>query len=525
MIRYIAIIRTSTQAQEIDSQRKELLDFIKKDGVDLKEVTVIGEAGASAIKLDERYRKNLEKVYSLIDGGGIECVYAWALDRIGRNEQVMFGFKQYLLDHGVNLKVVNPSLILRNPDGTINSGMEIAFSLYVTMSKQEMEQKKARFARARERNRKNGKFHGGGRQYVLFGYKVNSDGFVVPDEEEAAVIRMIFEMYSTGKYSLTSLERELSERGIVTRCKLKRERIDNYLRNEIYCGASDRQFYPPIVSRDIFERCASLLSTNNRTLTKQYKNSYFGVKLIRCPECGRHLVSFKDHYKCAYRYRGWCSSGIAFSVDLMDGLLWHFAKTLELNMQAGQNEENLKAYEDELAVLRQKKKTLSDKSGDIEKKMFNTKQLYAEAMITREQFESLMEKHRKSDLERHDKLLEIEEGIKAVKANIKRIKNPDSFFSDYADLGFKLASLRDEKRMSEIVHRQIRTVDIAYDKTVKRGYNVTIHSHIGTVMNISYYPNKRNGQKLYINGIPHDWKNYAIDRTRLALKPFPHNVH
>ena len=93
MKEYIAIIRTSTEKQEVESQRKELLDFIRKDGIKESQVEVIGEAGASAIKLDERYRKNLEKVYSLIEKGGVKCVYAWALDRIGRNEEVMMKFK------------------------------------------------------------------------------------------------------------------------------------------------------------------------------------------------------------------------------------------------------------------------------------------------------------------------------------------------------------------------------------------------------------------------------------------------
>ena len=196
MTQYLAIIRTSTERQEVETQRKELLEFIKKDGVDTKQVTVIGEAGASAIKLDERYKRNLEKVYSLIDQGGIKCVYAWALDRIGRNEEVMFRFKQYLIDHQVNLKIVNPSLVLLNADGSVNSGMEIAFSLYVTMAKQEMEQKKARFKRGKKRNYETGRFNGGSRP--IFGYKVNDDGYVVPDPEESEMIVTLYELYSTG---------------------------------------------------------------------------------------------------------------------------------------------------------------------------------------------------------------------------------------------------------------------------------------------------------------------------------------
>ena len=516
MKEYIAIIRTSTEKQEVESQRKELLDFIRKDGIKESQVEVIGEAGASAIKLDERYRKNLERVYSLIEKGGVKCVYAWALDRIGRNEEVMMKFKNFLIAHDVNLKIVNPSLILKNPDGTVNAGMELAFSLYITLSKQEMEMKKARFARARERNRMNGKFHGAGPQAVLFGYTVDNNGYVQPCPEESAIVTLLFSLYSTGKYSLKSLSKELAERGIKTRCKLRPERIYNYLRNRIYCGTDDRQHYPAIVSEDLFDKCQEVLKTNKSVQSKQYKNSYFGNKLIKCPGCGHSLVCYKDHYKCAYRYRHECPSSIGISTDLMDGFLWHFAKQLELDMLLNQSQDDLKIYENELEILKQKQSSLEEQSSTTDKKISNTKRLYADAMITDEEFREHMARHRQADKDRRDRLLEVKEEIQRVQGNIDRIKQPDSFFGDLANLDFKLASLRDEKKMSEIVHRQIRSVDICYINDGKRGYNITMHASKGIDMNIKYYSNLRTHTRLFINGIPEkNWKSYLIDRTEL----------
>lgn len=516
MVEYIAIIRTSTEKQEVESQRKELLEFIKKDGINESQVIVIGEAGASAIKLDERYRKNLEKVYSLIENGGIKCVYAWALDRIGRNEEVMMRFKNYLIEHDVNLKIVNPSLVLKSSDGTVNAGMELAFSLYITLSKQEMEMKKARFARARERNREIGKFHGAGPQAILFGYTVDDKGFVQPCPEECEVLTLLFTLYSTGKYSLKSLSREIAERGIKTRCILRPERIYNYLRNKIYCGRDDRQHYPAVISEDLFDKCQEVLKTNKSVQSKQYKNSYFGNKLIKCPGCGHSLVCYKDHYKCAYRYRHDCPSSIGISTDLMDGFLWHFAKQLELEMLLNQSQDDLKNFEKELEVLKQKKSSLEDQSTLTDKKIANTKRLYAEAMITDEEFKELMARHRQADKNRRDRLLEVKEDIQRAQDNIDRIKQPDSFFGDLADLGFKLESLRDEKKMCEIVHRQIRSVDISYTNDGKRGYNIIMHASKGIDMSIKYYANLRTHTRLFINGVPYNnWKSYMIDRSAL----------
>ena len=49
----IAIIRTSTTQQEIDSQREEVIRMALNDGYSIEEIEVVGKAGASAIKVDE----------------------------------------------------------------------------------------------------------------------------------------------------------------------------------------------------------------------------------------------------------------------------------------------------------------------------------------------------------------------------------------------------------------------------------------------------------------------------------------
>ena len=143
MKKVIVIIRESTIRQEIESQKDEIVNYVLSEGYRRSEIVVIGEAGSSALKLDETYLRALNKVYQTIEKNpSIKCVYAWAIDRIGRNEEVLMNFKNFLISKKINLRIKNPNLSLLNDDGTINLGMELAFSLYATMSKQEMEQKK-----------------------------------------------------------------------------------------------------------------------------------------------------------------------------------------------------------------------------------------------------------------------------------------------------------------------------------------------------------------------------------------------
>ena len=501
----IAIIRTSTERQEIESQRKELLDFIKRDGMNTKQVEVVGEAGASAIKLDERYRRNLEKVYDLINAGNVKIVYAWSLDRIGRDEETLIRFKNFLIDHKVNLKTVNPTMTLLNPDGTINNGMELAFSLYITLAKQEMQTKKARFKRAKERNRENGKYNGG--SSVLFGYKVDDRGFIVPDESESENVKLIFELYSTGKYSMKKLESELKERGIVTRYRLGATHIGRYLRNPVYCGRSN---YPAIVSGELFDKVQKIRKDNITLISREHTHSYFGTKLIKCQECGRYYVANLRSYRCHGHVLGECGNPLTISMPVVDGLLWHFAKQLELDALLNRGKDDIKKIDEQLKVLKQKEKTLSVST--VETKISNTKRLYMEAMITREEFDEAMKKHNAADKERKDRLLEVKEDIKSLEREAERIKSGAGFWADLTDLGFKIESLRDEKKMSEIIHRVIKKAEVRYTDD-KHGFELIMTSYRDFQMKAEYWP--RYGKKLLINGKQEKPESYTLDRSKL----------
>ncbi len=86
MKKAICIIRTSTDRQHIEEQTAEVLQMAKADGFTDEDIEVIGKCGASAIKLDEAYMENLKLLYKRLESGDIDCVYAWAIDRIGRDE-------------------------------------------------------------------------------------------------------------------------------------------------------------------------------------------------------------------------------------------------------------------------------------------------------------------------------------------------------------------------------------------------------------------------------------------------------
>lgn len=247
MKKNILIVRASTLQQEVDSQKEELTAYAERCGA--TNIKPIGNEGASAIKLDEEYQRIMEDVYKEIESGEVESIYAWSIDRIGRNEEILMKFKNDLIRRKIQLRILNPTLQLLNEDGTVNSGAELAFALFATMSRQEMETKKERFRRGRKKKKSEGKYIGGG---VAWGYKAVDKRLVV-DEERAEKIRFIFEQYGTTEESMTGVARLCMEKwGLWDNESQGRHTIQSMINKPCYKGDN---CHPQLIDEWLWNQC------------------------------------------------------------------------------------------------------------------------------------------------------------------------------------------------------------------------------------------------------------------------------
>jgi DNA invertase Pin-like site-specific DNA recombinase len=204
----LVFLRVSTEAQELDTQRNEMRDFVKSMGY--TDVIYVEGKGAAAIKINDEYISMYEEVKSYIDRKEISAVAVWHVNRLARDEEWFVKFKKLFIENKIQFIIKNPTLCLLNEDGSVNAGSELALSLFSTMSSQDMEEKKAKFKRAKAERARKGMYNGGTNK--KFGYKVVNKYFV-EDETEGAIVKLIFQLYSTGEYSTYSLANELNSRG------------------------------------------------------------------------------------------------------------------------------------------------------------------------------------------------------------------------------------------------------------------------------------------------------------------------
>ena len=505
----IALIRTSTIQQEVDSQREEVLAEILANGYSMDEIEVVGEKGASAIKMDEAYQRNMNRVYELIESEPIEAVYAWAIDRIGRNRTMLNQFRETLVSKGVQLYIKNPQLYLLNPDGSENGGMGLAFSLFAEMAVQEMAQKKARFMRAKKRNAEAGKANGGAKN-IPFGYTKDANGYFIIDEEEAAVVRLIFELHNSGKYSLNKLALELNERGYSHRGKkFTNFFLRMYIKSTVVIGYSDvckeetgwnvRRNYPQIISKEIWEKAQQVLRSNQSDTYKGTKHYYLGAKLLVCDRCKRHFATDGNQYRCKKNHHRItleqqglesCDNNTTILTAVFDGMLWTLTREKHLNFLLKEKDvtegRNKKQIEINLQKIAQYRAILA-KADERRAKVIDD---YYSDRITEAERERYLAKFTKDKTEAENAVSNLENENIALQRQLDTLA--ELSYTSIMKLTASLYKMDNEKEMYELVHQYIKYATINRTTIDGKGCSIlTFYFYDGTSETLYYFSKNR----------------------------------
>lgn len=424
MKRILAILRVSTDKQEIESQKLELGTFIKSKGYAEDEIEWLEAKGASARSLNNKYLVFLEDIKRIIKSTpSITAVAMWALNRLGRVESKLMEMKEFFVNNKIQVYSMTPSLTLFDENGEVSIGMSIAFSVYAAMVKVETDEMFKKFERGRNRNVKEGKYIGG---YICFGYKVENKHIVI-DPEEAKIVKMVFSMYAERKISARKIADELDKQGYTVRNrtdKTKKSRItfntvSKMLMNEAYIGSKKSEkfelTYPPIISLDLWEKCRKVADKNNKVADKSYKNFNLGNNIIKCPHCGYGYLLSHHVYHCykhraRYRFDEDCTESVPIRDTVIDPIIMSCAVDFA-NLYAQERQiESINQYKVTMEELRKKiqhSEELIETEFEAKKKKLN--ELYIDDKIGKKYYDSKMD--------------EIEAMIKIEKARIDEYKS------------------------------------------------------------------------------------------------------
>lgn len=386
-------LRVSTKKQELESQRKDLEELALRDGYKKSQLIPVEGLGASAVKQDDVYQELVGKLYETLDREDVTCIYVWEISRLARNRKTFEGLREDLIRRKTQLVVNKPNRIeLLDSEGRENGIANIIFSFSMWVAEEEMKIKKERFSRGRARARAEGKFNGGA-YGPLFGYKVVNKK-VIEDLEEAELVNLIFEEYSTGKYSAQSLAQEMRDRGYTVRGnEITDAKISHTLSNRAYIGESG---FDGIVKLELWNKVEAVRKNNTLvTKTKESKYQTLGAKLIKC-SCGSNYFNNSGKYVCTrhfkkknYKEEDRCKDTVSISVDVMDEIIWRVTKKEEQVWNSTKKFQALPSMRKEAEILEMKWKQTETRLTDLKTKLDRLNERYILGKIKQGTFERM----------------------------------------------------------------------------------------------------------------------------------------
>mgnify|MGYP000755129045 FL=1 len=396
MKRAALLLRCSTDAQDYERQKLDLLDTIKGMGYTTSDDLVFGQYITGKDDVRKKDRESVAECKQAVREGKVDAIFINEVSRLSRDSiagrlfirEFNDEYKIPVYFRDLGMWTINPTTRI------VDRSFETMLGFYFDMAQNELKSMKTRFASGKRKNAREGKTIGGA---VPFGFYKDEDGKLQVDEEQAQVVRLVYNKYLEDGGSIPSVCRYLLSCGYDKKFNKKfgTGSVRNLLRERRYIGEQRYNLVNPdepdeakkqevyiykvdaIIDTTIYNKVQIKLDKNRTTETKKVnkdKKIHLLAKLITCPICGDSYTSkTASANKSGERYRIWnyccvskynfseCTSDITLNADNIESIIWQLTKReilvlQELSLEERQSkideaEQKLASYKDELDVI------------------------------------------------------------------------------------------------------------------------------------------------------------------------------
>lgn len=331
VMKIAAYCRVSTEKEaQIDSLEKQIEffnEFTKKNGYELYKL--YADEGISGKQI--KHRKQFQQMMEDAKHKKFEKVVVKDVSRFARNTVDLLQSVRELKSYGVQVDFLNNGEVMEG-------GSEFILTILGAMAQQESANISKRVKFGKDITAKKGRVPN-----LVFGYdKIPDERYTLKiNEEEAKIVKEIFESYVYKGIGTTKIAWNLNDRGIrtkKTKSKWVQTSIVRMLKNPIYTGrvtnkksevtdfiTGTRKELPEeewivverpemrIISDELFNRAQELLEQRSNEFklnNKREKTEYVFSTLIYCKHCGYSFRRIKRKYTAdGPEYIRWVCSG------------------------------------------------------------------------------------------------------------------------------------------------------------------------------------------------------------------------
>lgn len=346
----------SDQLNSLEAQKEFFSEYTKRTGDTL--VRLYADEGISGTKI--KNRKEFLRMMSDAEHGLFDMVVVKDISRFARNTVDLLQNVRKLKSLGIETQFLTANM-------TSMGNSEFVLTIFGALAQEESANTSKRVKFGKKMNAEKGRVPN-----IVYGYdKTIGDYFnLAINEEEAKVIRQIYQWYTEEGYGAAKIANMLNEKGLTTKrnCKWSQNAICRILTNEIYTGkiingkqevtdfltgqrADKDETEWMVVERpelriiddQTFEKAGETLHSRHAFFNIKHErqsNKYLFSTLIKCKECGwsfrRTVRTYKNTYVrwvCSgHNGRGADSCPNAVTVDeeeLIGVLQEYFANVLK----------------------------------------------------------------------------------------------------------------------------------------------------------------------------------------------------
>lgn len=412
-----AYCRVSTdkadQLNSLEAQKKFFTEYTKRTGDTL--ARLYADEGISGTKI--KNRKEFLRMMSDAEDGLFDMVVVKDISRFARNTVDLLQNIRKLKSLGIETQFLTANM-------TSMGNSEFVLTIFGALAQEESANTSKRVKFGKKVNAEKGRVPN-----IVYGYdKIAGDYFnLAINEEEAKVVRQIYQWYTKEGYGAAKISIMLNDRGFKTKrgCRWSQNAVCRILTNELYTGKiingkqevadfltgqrMDKEKSEWIVvdrpdlrllEPEVFEEAQAVLRSRNKAFRLSHErqsNKYLFSTLIRCKECGwsfrRTVRTYKNTYVrwvCSgHNGRGADSCPNAVAIDegeLIEALQEFFCDILKQKKKAVSYAISVlkRAYRngDENAAY---EKELNTRLSKLQKSRQKYIDMYADDLISREE--------------------------------------------------------------------------------------------------------------------------------------------
>lgn len=500
-----------TELNSLNNQRNILVEYANANNHE-----IVGESFDDNVSGMHFNREGISKIYEQVENKAIEAIIVKDLSRLGRHRTQTAMFIDYLREHDVRVLSVTENIDTSNEDDDLMIGFKGIFN---DMYARDISKKIRAGYKQKQKN--------GIVITVPLGYfKDKNTNEIVIVEEEAEIVRKIFDLYLSG-YGLKAIAKKLNDEGIKSpqyyQNKMYNKKLPSnkpeitgrylwvnttvkrILQNEFYIGTvtchktytskinhirkdlpeeeqfKHENFAPAIISKEKWEQVQFLLSSkrNNNVRASSSNPCHRYTGLIECGDCGCTFVckkrKWKDkperiEYNCNgyHRYGKEHCTAHRIDEDYLDKLIYNELMSIKDEALA-----NYKSIESDVKKWVSNKNSVNNKlkqlNTSLEQRKSDQKEILLERIRDREHADIYTEMLEKCESD----IQKLEDEIKSIQDYNSTIKKRKAEMKDSVEIIEKIIK---EGAISDANLRLLVNKIIIFEKDKKLSIKIKLNA-------------------------------------------------